>query len=46
MESGLECAEAVRSVRERRSPWALNNGLFVDYLSVGLDSARLLASLG
>ncbi|QKW23704.1 dual specificity protein phosphatase family protein [Kitasatospora sp. NA04385] len=45
VELGLGTAEAVRLVRARRSPWALHNELFVEYLDVGLDTARLLVSL-
>lgn len=45
VELGLDTAGAVRLVRERRSPWALHNGLFVEYLEAGLDTARLLVSL-
>ncbi|WP_030242524.1 protein-tyrosine phosphatase family protein [Streptomyces sp. NRRL S-350] len=37
--------EAVRLVRERRSPRALNNPVFVDYLNTGLDVAVLLTGL-
>ncbi|MEU1283026.1 protein phosphatase [Kitasatospora sp. NPDC005856] len=42
---GHESGEAVRLVRERRSPWALNNPVFVDYLNTGLEVAALLAEL-
>ncbi|MFI2606903.1 protein phosphatase [Kitasatospora sp. NPDC018619] len=42
---GHGCEEAVRLVRERRSPWALNNPVFVDYLNTGLDVAVLLTGL-
>ena len=45
VELGLDAPEAVRLVRARRSPWALHNELFVEYLATGLDTARLLASL-
>ncbi|MFB7947144.1 protein phosphatase [Kitasatospora phosalacinea] len=45
VELGADTAEAVRRVRAGRSPWALHNGLFVEYLDVGLDVARLLVSL-
>ncbi|MGV9269185.1 protein-tyrosine phosphatase family protein [Kitasatospora sp. NPDC003701] len=37
---------AVELIRERRSPWALNTTVFVDYLTTGLDTAQLLAGLG
>ncbi|MFF2542134.1 protein phosphatase [Kitasatospora sp. NPDC058063] len=42
---GHESGEAVRLVRERRSPWALNNPVFVDYLDTGLEVAVLLTGL-
>ncbi|MEU9130849.1 protein phosphatase [Kitasatospora sp. NPDC048540] len=37
--------EAVGLVRRGRSPWALNNEVFVQYLEVGLDIAALLTGL-
>lgn len=37
--------DAVSLVRYRRSEWALNNKVFVDYLTAGLDAARLLTGL-
>ncbi|MEU6968262.1 protein phosphatase [Kitasatospora aureofaciens] len=45
VELGRGTDEAVRLVRERRSPWALNNPVFVDYLNTGLDVAVLLTGL-
>ncbi|MFD9685410.1 protein phosphatase [Kitasatospora sp. NPDC059088] len=42
---GHEPDGAVRLIRERRSPWALNNPVFVDYLNTGLDVAILLTGL-
>ncbi|MFF4922953.1 protein phosphatase [Kitasatospora xanthocidica] len=42
---GHECGEAVRLVRERRSPWALDNPVFVEYLNTGLEVSVLLAGL-
>ncbi|MGW2349139.1 protein-tyrosine phosphatase family protein [Actinacidiphila glaucinigra] len=45
VESGREVSAAVALVRERRSPWALSNGTFVEYLTAGLDVARLLTGL-
>ncbi|MFH8380350.1 protein phosphatase [Kitasatospora sp. NPDC018058] len=42
---GHESGEAIRLVRERRSPRALNNPVFVDYLNTGLDVAALLTGL-
>ncbi|MFJ8083918.1 protein phosphatase [Streptomyces sp. NPDC096205] len=37
--------DAIRLIRTRRSPWALHNGLFEDYLRTGLPTARLLEEL-
>ncbi|MBQ0995862.1 dual specificity protein phosphatase family protein [Streptomyces sp. RK62] len=37
--------QAIRLIRSRRSPWALHNELFVDYLRAGLPVARLLEEL-
>ncbi|MFI1732986.1 protein phosphatase [Streptomyces acidicola] len=37
--------DAIRLIRSRRSPWALHNELFVDYLRTGLATARLLEEL-
>ncbi|MEU6356405.1 protein phosphatase [Streptomyces sp. NPDC047072] len=37
--------EAIRLIRARRSPWALHNDLFVEYLRAGLSTARLLEEL-
>lgn len=45
VETGLEAAEAIGVVRRRRSPWALNNETFRDYLTAGLDVAYLLTGL-
>jgi hypothetical protein len=42
---GYGVADAIFLVRCRRSKWALNNDLFVDYLTTGLDAARLLTGL-
>ncbi|MFE4970517.1 protein phosphatase [Kitasatospora sp. NPDC056651] len=42
---GYGPGEAVRLIRERRSPWALNNPVFVDYLNTGLGVSALLAGL-
>jgi hypothetical protein len=46
MELGHGCVEAVELIRQRRSPRALNNEMFVEYLETGLDLAALLSSLG
>lgn len=42
---GHSTEDAIFLIRYRRSKWALNNPLFVDYLNTGLDAARLLAGL-
>ncbi|MFJ3756638.1 MULTISPECIES: protein phosphatase [unclassified Streptomyces] len=42
---GRSAEEAIRLVRDRRSPWALHNELFVAYLRAGLSTARLLEEL-
>ncbi|MGX4689838.1 protein-tyrosine phosphatase family protein [Streptomyces sp. JNUCC 63] len=42
---GRSADEAIRLIRARRSPWALHNELFVDYLRAGLSTARLLEEL-
>ncbi|MFE2628709.1 protein phosphatase [Streptomyces sp. NPDC059374] len=42
---GHSADRAIRLIRSRRSPWALHNELFVDYLRAGLPVARLLEEL-
>ena len=42
---GHSAEEAIRLIRSRRSPWALHNELFVEYLRAGLPTARLLEEL-
>lgn len=42
---GHSTDEAIRLIRARRSPWALHNELFVEYLRAGLPTARLLEEL-
>ncbi|MFG2788456.1 dual specificity protein phosphatase family protein [Streptomyces sp. NPDC048419] len=42
---GHSAEQAIRLIRSRRSPWALHNELFVDYLRAGLPTARLLEEL-
>ncbi|MFF7334153.1 dual specificity protein phosphatase family protein [Streptomyces sp. NPDC090306] len=42
---GHSADDAIRIVRARRSPWALHNERFVEYLRVGLSTARLLEDL-
>ncbi|MCT7356185.1 dual specificity protein phosphatase family protein [Streptomyces sp. 15-116A] len=45
MRQGESADAAIRLIRSRRSPWALHNDLFVDYLRTGLPTARLLEDL-
>lgn len=45
VELGHDAASAIRLIREKRSPWALNNTIFQDYLTTGLDVAYLLTGL-
>ncbi|MER5882940.1 protein phosphatase [Streptomyces sp. NPDC001941] len=42
---GLDPYEAIALIRRRRSPWALHNETFVEYLDTGLSVARLLTDL-
>lgn len=42
---GHSAEDAIRLIRSRRSPWALHNELFVEYLRAGLPTARLLEEL-
>ncbi|ANH93411.1 MULTISPECIES: dual specificity protein phosphatase family protein [unclassified Streptomyces] len=43
---GSGADEAIGLIRARRSPWALHNELFADYLRAGLATVRLLEELG
>jgi protein-tyrosine phosphatase len=43
--AGHSAEDAIRLIRARRSPWALHNDLFVEYLRAGLATARLLEEL-
>jgi hypothetical protein len=45
MRRGRSAEEAIRLIRARRSPWALHNELFEEYLRAGLPTARLLEEL-
>lgn len=45
VELGHDAATAVGLIQEKRSPWALNNTTFRDYLTTGLDVAYLLTGL-
>ena len=42
---GSDAAGAIELIRRRRSPWALYNETFEQYLMTGLDIAYLLAGL-
>ncbi|MFB9461919.1 protein-tyrosine phosphatase family protein [Streptomyces cinereospinus] len=42
---GRTAEAAIRLIRARRSPWALHNQLFVEYLRTGLPTARILEEL-
>jgi protein-tyrosine phosphatase len=45
IELGDDAATAIGLIRARRSPWALNNQAFEQYLAAGLDAACLLVGL-
>ncbi|WP_329386343.1 protein-tyrosine phosphatase family protein [Streptomyces sp. NBC_01351] len=45
IEMGWETTTAIETIRQRRSPSALNNRLFEEYLTTGLAVSRLLADL-
>lgn len=45
IELGHSAEAAIDLVRQKRSPWALNNGTFEQYLAAGLDIAYLLTGL-
>ncbi|MGC5040727.1 protein-tyrosine phosphatase family protein [Streptomyces sp. DT190] len=45
MRRGSSAEAAIRLIRDRRSPFALHNDLFVAYLRSGLATARLLEEL-
>ncbi|MCZ4103709.1 protein-tyrosine phosphatase family protein [Streptomyces sp. H39-C1] len=45
IELGEDAAAAIDLIRRNRSPWALNNRTFEQYLTTGLDIACLLAGL-
>jgi hypothetical protein len=45
IELGDDARNAVQLIRQQRSPWALHNELFVQYLEAGLDIAHLLVGL-
>lgn len=45
IELGHDSSGAVALVRQQRSPWALDNDVFMEYLHTGLDIAYLLTGL-
>jgi multidrug efflux pump subunit AcrA (membrane-fusion protein) len=45
IELGQDATSAIALIRQKRSPWALNNQTFEQYLTTGLDVAYLLAGL-
>jgi hypothetical protein len=45
IEMGSGNLDAIDLIRRRRSPWALHNQLFEEYLVAGLDIAHLLVGL-
>ncbi|MFB7781934.1 hypothetical protein ACFC1D_04335 [Streptomyces vinaceus] len=45
IELGQPAMTAIQLIRERRSSWSLNNQMFEEYLTTGLDVASLLVSL-
>jgi protein-tyrosine phosphatase len=46
IQSGYSAADAIATIRKRRSPEALNNESFVAYLETGLGLAAELSTLG
>jgi hypothetical protein len=45
IELGQDAPAAIDTLRRRRSPWALYNRVFEQYLTIGLDVAHLLTGL-
>ncbi len=45
IELGHDAPAAIELIRRRRSPWALHNRTFEDYLRTGLEIARVLTDL-
>ena len=45
IELGQDATTAIALIRHKRSPWALNNPIFEQYLTAGLHTARLLTGL-
>jgi protein-tyrosine phosphatase len=42
---GHEATAAIQLMQQKRSPWALNNPIFQEYLTTGLEVAYLLTGL-
>ncbi|MFX0573828.1 protein-tyrosine phosphatase family protein [Nocardia nepalensis] len=45
LDLGYSVDDAIALIRRRRSPYALNNEFFVNYLTTGLDVVQLLSDL-
>jgi protein-tyrosine phosphatase len=45
IELGMDAVSAIDLIRRRRSPWALHNLIFEEYLRTGLEIASLLSGL-
>ncbi|MFD6880422.1 MULTISPECIES: protein phosphatase [unclassified Streptomyces] len=45
VDRGMPAGGAIDLIRGRRSPWALHNPVFTEYLTAGLDTAALLGGL-
>ncbi len=45
VEMGHDVDAAIALIRQRRSPWALHNATFEEYLRTGLEVAELLSGL-
>ncbi|MFJ3232691.1 protein phosphatase [Streptomyces sp. NPDC086787] len=45
VDRGRSADDAIGLIRTHRSPWALHNDLFVEYLRTGLPTVRLLEDL-
>ncbi|WP_328947639.1 hypothetical protein OG778_01630 [Streptomyces sp. NBC_00184] len=45
IELGQNSTTAIALIRQKRSPWALNNQTFEQYLNTGIDIAYLLTGL-
>ncbi|MFI6610141.1 hypothetical protein [Streptomyces sp. NPDC050507] len=45
IELGQNSTTAIALIRQKRSPWGLNNQTFEQYLNTGIDIAYLLTGL-